>query len=121
MQLSPAEQERYSRHLLLDGFDQEKLKDAFVAVRGTGAAAHWAARYLAASGVGRLQVEEPRWREELLALGGNLELSLSEGARFVCAPAGEGPAGGALAAVDTLRQIAAKPPVEAAGRSGRTT
>ena len=107
MDLSVAEQERYSRHLLLDGFDQEKVKDACVAVRGKGAAAHWAARYLAASGVGRMHVEEASWREELLALGPRLELCGSAAGGLVCVPAGEGPAAGALAAVETLRQIAA--------------
>jgi molybdopterin/thiamine biosynthesis adenylyltransferase len=107
MELSPAEQERYSRHLLLDGFDQEKVKDAFVAVRGTGAAARWAARYLAASGVGRLRVEEPAWREELLGLGPQLQLSDSDAAPFVCAACGDVRTDGALAAVEILRQIGA--------------
>lgn len=112
MELNPSEQERHSRHLLLDGFDQEKVRDASVAVRGTGAAAHWAARYLAASGVGRLHVEEPSWREELLSLGPQLELLGPEGAAFVCAAAGESRTEGALAAVEILRQIGA---VETAG------
>ena len=107
MELSAEEQERHSRHLLLDGFDQEKVRDAFVAVRGRGAAAHWAARYLAASGVGRLFVEERAWREELLGLGPCLQLSDSDGAAFVCAALGETRTDGALASVETLRQIAA--------------
>ena len=106
MELSASEQERHSRHLLLDGFDQDKVKDAFVAVRGKGAAAHWAARYLAASGVGRLHVEEPAWRDELLGLGPGLAFCDPGSAGFVCAPIGEGPTQGALAAVETLRQIA---------------
>ena len=109
MELSAAEQERYSRHLLLDGFDQEKLKSACVAVRGRGAAAHWAARYLAASGVGRLFVEEPAWREELLGLGPWLELSTAAAfeAALVCAREGDNPAEGALAALQTVRQVLA--------------
>ncbi len=67
--LTPGQQERYARHLLLDGFDQERLLAAGVRVRGSGAAALWAARYLAASGVGRLEIDEPAWRGELEALG----------------------------------------------------
>lgn len=107
MELSPAEQERYSRHLLLDGFDQEKLREAVIAVRGKGAAAHWAARYLAASGVGTLQVEEPSWRDELLALGPQLQLSGADSRALACAPSGDAPADGALAALEMLRQIGA--------------
>jgi molybdopterin/thiamine biosynthesis adenylyltransferase len=62
--LSPEQQEWYSRHLLLDGLDQEKLLAAAIRVRGTSPAARWAARYLAASGVGRLIVDEPSWEPE---------------------------------------------------------
>jgi molybdopterin/thiamine biosynthesis adenylyltransferase len=105
MELSPAQQERYARHLLLDGFDQEKVLEACVAVSGTGPAAHWAARYLAASGVGRLRIDEPAWRDELLALGP--WLSFVDSADIVCAPRGEGAADGALAAIDALRQVLA--------------
>ena len=57
MRLTEAQQERYARHLLLDhlgGEGQERLLSSCVRVRGTGAAARWAARYLAASGVGTL-------------------------------------------------------------------
>ncbi|HEY2030829.1 MAG TPA: hypothetical protein VGH20_16650 [Myxococcales bacterium] len=120
MELTAAEQELYSRHLLLDGFDQEKVKQAFVAVRGKGAAARWAARYLAASGVGGLQVEEPGFCTELLALAPQLRLSGSDPAPFVCAPCGDGPADGARAAIDTLRQIAA-PEIAGAERRGPAT
>jgi hypothetical protein len=77
MQLTAAQQERYARHLILDGFGgegQERLLGAAVRVRGEGVAALWAARYLAASGVGRLQVDVAAWRDELLALGPWLEL-----------------------------------------------
>jgi hypothetical protein len=105
MQLSPAQQERYARHLLLDGFDQEKVLQASIAVRGAGPAAHWAARYLAASGVGRLQIDVPGWREELLGLGPWLELV--DRGELVCAPALEGAAGGALAAIEALRRVLA--------------
>jgi hypothetical protein len=109
MELSPAQQERYSRHLLLDGFDQEKVLQASIHVRGSGVAAHWAARYLASSGVGRLQVDEPAWRDELLALGPWLRLVSA--AQMVCAPsiegAVEGAEGGALAAIEALRRVLA--------------
>jgi hypothetical protein len=105
MELSPGQQERYSRHLLLDDFDQEKVLRASVAVSGIDQAAHWAARYLAASGVGRLQIDEPAWRDELLALGPWLRL-VPRG-EIACAPKEEGPAGGALAAIETLRAVLA--------------
>src|SRR3954463_5950739 len=48
MELSPAKQERYARHLILDGLGgegQERLLAGAARVRGTGEAAHWAARY----------------------------------------------------------------------------
>ena len=105
MELSAAQQERYARHLLLDGFDQEKVLQASIAVRGTGAAAHWAARYLAASGVGRLAIDEPAWRDELLALGPWLQFV--QDAPIVCAPTIEDPSGGALAAIEALRTVLA--------------
>jgi hypothetical protein len=104
MELSAVQQERYARHLLLDGFDQEKVLEASVAVRGTGLAAHWAARYLAASGVGRLCVDEPAWRDELLALGPWLSFTTS--ADVACEPRGDGAADGALAAIEALRRVA---------------
>jgi molybdopterin/thiamine biosynthesis adenylyltransferase len=106
MDLSAEQQEHYSRHLLLDGFDQERLSQASVAVRGKGQAARWAARYLASSGVGRLQIDEPAWREELTALGPWLRLV--DAGEIVCAPTIEGPSGGALAALETLRVLAAR-------------
>src|SRR5438094_7843125 len=77
--LTAGQQERYARHLLLDEFGgegQERLLAAAVSVRGTSLAALWAARYLAASGVGRLEIEEPAWRDELLALGPWLTLDV---------------------------------------------
>ena len=60
MELSVAQQERYARHLLLDGWGgdgQERLLASTVRVRGSGPAALWACRYLAASGVGALLVD----------------------------------------------------------------
>src|SRR5262245_45859257 len=61
MRLTEAQQERYARHLLLDhlgGEGQERLLASCVRLRGTGAAVRWAARYLAASGVGTLILDE---------------------------------------------------------------
>src|ERR1700716_4184380 len=61
MRLTEAQQERYARHLLLDelgGEGQERLLSSCVRIRGTGRAARWAARYLAASGVGALVLED---------------------------------------------------------------
>ena len=51
--LTDEEQERYSRHLLLDGWQgegQERLLAMTVEVRGSGRAAEWARLYLVASG-----------------------------------------------------------------------
>src|SRR2546421_8549562 len=62
MRLTEAQQERYARHLLLDelgGEGQERLLSSCVHVRGTGRAARWAARYLAASGIGALVLDDP--------------------------------------------------------------
>ena len=62
MRLTEAQQERYARHLLLDelgGEGQERLRSSCVRVRGTGRAARWAARYLAASGVGHVSCTDP--------------------------------------------------------------
>ncbi|MFL5457208.1 MAG: hypothetical protein ACJ78X_12465, partial [Myxococcales bacterium] len=73
--LTPEQQERYSRHLLLDGFDQDKVRRAAFHVRGRGVAALWAARYLAASGCGKVVVDEAAWNDELRRLGPWTELS----------------------------------------------
>jgi hypothetical protein len=107
--LTPGQQERYARHLLLDGFDQERLLDAAVSVEGTGVAAHWAARYLAASGVGALWVEDASWQGELRALGARL--ADRPGAHLVRCADGATPAdsamNGAQAALDLVRKVAA--------------
>jgi len=100
--LSPDQQERYARHLLLDGFDQERLLAARISVRGADAAAHWAARYLAASGVGGLSVDVPAWHEELRALGP--WLAISGEASLTITPRG-GPIEGARAALDAIREV----------------
>ena len=82
--LTDEEQERYSRHLLLDGWEgagQERLLGAAVEVRGSGRAAAWARRYLAASGV-------------RIGAGGQ-----------VLEVAGDDPAQGALEALETVCAI----------------
>ena len=120
MQLDAAQQEHYARHLLLDGFGgegQERLLAAAVQVRGDGAAALWCARYLAASGVGRLAVEVAAWAGELRGLGPWLTVEVPGGqsaqhVQFVqIAPRpGGGPAesamSGAHAAIGAVRTIA---------------
>jgi hypothetical protein len=61
VRLSDAQQERYARHLLLDelgGEGQERLLSTCVRLRGTGRTVRWAARYLAASGVGMLVLDD---------------------------------------------------------------
>ena len=117
--LTAGQQERYARHLLLDEFGgegQERLLAAAVSVRGTSLAALWAARYLAASGVGRLEIEEPAWRDELLALGPWLTVDVS-GVHLVhlvaprngATPA-ESAMNGAQAALEVVRRIARDAP-----------
>src|SRR5712671_1468832 len=114
--LTPGQQERYARHLLLDEFGgegQERLLAAAVHVGGTGPAALWAARYLAASGVGRLEIEDPAWRDELLGLGPWLTLDVRDvqlvqgglAPRDGATPA-ESAMNGAQAALDIVRRIA---------------
>jgi hypothetical protein len=69
--LTEAQQERFARHLLLDelgGDGQERLLSSCVRIRGTGASARWAARYLAASGVGTLVLDDPAAAAECTGL-----------------------------------------------------
>jgi hypothetical protein len=105
MELSAEQQERYARHLLLDGFDQEKVLAASIRVRGIGSAALWAARYLAASGIGGLSVDDPSWREELSALGPWLRLDADPDLQI--SPAGSA-ADGCRAAAAALREVLSK-------------
>jgi hypothetical protein len=77
MRLSEAQQERYARHLLLDelgGEGQERLLSSCVRVRGTGRAARWAARYLAASGVGTLMLDDAAAVEECRELSPDVRI-----------------------------------------------
>jgi len=120
MLLTEAQQERYARHLLLDelgGEGQERLLSSCVRVRGTGRAARWAARYLAASGIGALVLEDPAAAGECRELSpdvrilspGDLErrpdLDLDVGASPP-AESRQSPAElGAMAALRTLRHL----------------
>lgn len=77
MRLTPAQQERYARHLLLDdlgGEGQERLLSASARIRGTGRAARWAARYLAASGVGTLALDDPEAARECAELSPDMRI-----------------------------------------------
>ena len=112
--LTAEQQERYSRHLLLDGFDQDKVRTSSFHVVGRGADARWAARYLAASGCGRLVVDDPAWHEELRRLGPWTDLSGPAEKRIIFLrtdPDEQGVAGamrGAQAALDAIREVLAK-------------
>jgi hypothetical protein len=108
--LTAEQQERYSRHLLLDGFDQDCVRAASFHVLGRTRAALWAARYLAASGCGRVIVEEPAWREELHRIAPWTELHGSAEARIdLSSAAGEdGAIEGTQAALRAIRQVLAR-------------
>jgi molybdopterin-synthase adenylyltransferase len=56
MPLSQSEIERYQRQLLVDSWDQERLKSARVLVVGVGGLGGISATYLAAVGVGHLRI-----------------------------------------------------------------
>jgi len=101
--LSPAQQERYARHLLLDGFDQDRLRGASFHIAGTGAAALWAARYLAASGCGRVVVDHAGWHEELRRLGPWTALA-GPAEREIDLRSGDA-AGGVEAALQAIREM----------------
>ena len=108
--LTAEQQERYSRHLLLDGFDQDKVRAASFHVQGRGRAALWAARYLTASGCGRVVVDDPGWHEELRRLAPWTDLTGPVEKRIDVRGAGEeGEAvAGVMAALDAIREVLAK-------------
>ncbi len=106
--LTAEQQERYARHLLLDGFDQDRLRAASFHVQGCGRAALWAARYLAASGAGRVIVDDPSWHEELRRLGPWTDLSGVAEKEIVLLPEAAGPMEGAEAAVEAIREVLAE-------------
>ena len=111
--LTPEQQERYSRHLLLDGFDQDKVRAASLHVQGRGTAALWAARYLAASGVGRLVVDDPAWHDELRRLAPWTDLSGPAGKKVIFFSPGGGDGveeaeKGAQAALEAIREVLAR-------------
>lgn len=56
MSLSKPEIERYQRQLLVDGWNQERLKSARILIVGVGGLGGISATYLAAAGVGRLRL-----------------------------------------------------------------
>jgi molybdopterin-synthase adenylyltransferase len=56
MPLSKSEIERYQRQLLVDGWDQERLRSARVLIVGVGGSGGISATYLAAAGVGHLRI-----------------------------------------------------------------
>jgi hypothetical protein len=110
--LTPEQQERYSRHLLLDGFDQDKVREASFHVQGRGAAARWAARYLAASGCGRVIVDEPAWHHELRRLAPWTDLAGPAESRLILfsdsgGSGAEGAMQGAEAALQAIREVLA--------------
>ncbi|HZX96497.1 MAG TPA: hypothetical protein VFE90_18410 [Myxococcales bacterium] len=105
--LTPIQQERFARHLLLDGFDQDRLRDASFHVLGTGQAALWAARYLAASGCGRVVVDEPAWHEELRRLGPWTDLSGHAEKKIFFSFSGAGAVEGAEAALAAILEVQA--------------
>ena len=119
MRLSDAQQERYARHLLLDGIGgegQEGLLSSRVRVRGTGVAARACALYLAASGVGAIAVDDEVLRRDLCALSPDLRL-LHDADAVDCevAPvhpdasvAAEAAAAGCWAALGVVRALAGR-------------
>ncbi len=56
MPLSKSEIERYQRQLLVDGWDQERLKSSRILIVGVGGLGGISATYLAAAGVGLLRI-----------------------------------------------------------------
>jgi hypothetical protein len=115
VRLTERQQERYARHLLLDGLGgegQERLLAARVRVHGGGRAARWAARYLAVSGVGSLSLDDGAAAEECVALSPDVHLS-RDAELDVAAEDDGGPAAcalrGAWVALAAVRELAGTP------------
>jgi molybdopterin/thiamine biosynthesis adenylyltransferase len=115
VRLTERQQERYARHLLLDGLGgegQERLLGTRLRVRGRGRAARWAARYLAVSGVGALAIDDAAAAEECAALSPDVRLSREADIEVAAEDEG-GPAAcalrGAWAALAAVRDIAGAP------------
>jgi hypothetical protein len=117
VRLTDAQQERYARHLLLEGIEgegQERLLTSRVRVRGSTRAARACAVYLAASGIGALALDGGDPQGELTALSPDLRLlGGMEDVDLDIAPAepeGSGPAdaaaAGAWAALEAVRALA---------------
>jgi hypothetical protein len=105
--LTAEQQERYARHLLLDGFDQDRLRAASFHVQGRSRAALWAARYLAAAGSGRVIVDEPSWHDELRRLGPWTDLEGPAEKMISFSSPNAGPLEGAEAALQAVRETVA--------------
>ena len=106
MDLTERQQERYARHLLLDGWGgegQERLLAAAVKVEGEGPAALWAVRYLVASGVGTVVAARSIWLACAVE-NPDVRLALEGVAAVEIAPQG-GPADGARAAQQAIAAI----------------
>jgi molybdopterin/thiamine biosynthesis adenylyltransferase len=56
MDLSPQELARYSRQLIVEGWNQEKLKQSKIAIIGVGGLGGVTATYLASAGVGEIRL-----------------------------------------------------------------
>jgi molybdopterin/thiamine biosynthesis adenylyltransferase len=108
LSLTETQIERYSRHILLKevgGIGQERLLSASAHVLGTGIAAEEAAVYLAAGGVGRLQLSagvKARLETRIPALNPDITLTEVETDAFEVQPAGNTRFEGALAALRAL-------------------
>jgi hypothetical protein len=114
--LSDAQQERYARHLLLDGIGgegQERLLRARVRVHGTGPAARACAFYLAASGIGALAVEDGSELSgvspDLRLLGRTDEVDLELAPGDGASGAAEAAAAGCWQALEAVRALAGSP------------
>jgi hypothetical protein len=114
--LTGPQQERYARHLLLEGIEgagQERLLAARVRVRGSGHAARTCALYLAASGIGALAVDGGDPEGELAAIspdvrllgaGDDVDLEVAPSEPVGAGPA-DGASAGAWAALEAVRAL----------------